>query len=98
MTCRSSLARVTASALALALLCEPFEAANAQSAPIVYPGAGQSMDQQARDETECRNWATQQTDVYPTRRRPHTTEIRMPACPLPVVPRVERPWARSGVR
>jgi len=34
-------------------------------APIVYPGAGQSVDQQARDESECRNWATQQTGVYP---------------------------------
>jgi hypothetical protein len=39
--------------------------AGAQSAPIVYPGAGQSMDQQARDESDCRNWATQQTGVYP---------------------------------
>jgi len=34
---------------------------HAQSAPIVYPSAGQSMDQQGRDEAECRNWATQQT-------------------------------------
>lgn len=37
----------------------------AQSAPIIYPSAGQSLDQQSRDETECRNWATQQTGVYP---------------------------------
>jgi Glycine-zipper domain len=41
------------------------EGAYAQSAPIVYPSAGQSMDQQARDENDCRNWATQQTGVYP---------------------------------
>ena len=44
--------------------------ANAQSAPIVYPGAGQSMDQQARDESDCRNWATQQTGVYPYQSAP----------------------------
>jgi hypothetical protein len=44
--------------------------AHAQSAPIVYPGAGQSMDQQARDESECRNWATQQTGVYPNQAPP----------------------------
>jgi hypothetical protein len=54
-----------AAALVAALFCEPFQAAHAQSAPIVYPSAGQSMDQQARDETDCRNWATQQTGVYP---------------------------------
>lgn len=39
--------------------------AMAQSAPIIYPNAGQSLDQQSRDESECRNWATQQTGVYP---------------------------------
>ena len=44
--------------------------AYAQSAPIVYPGAGQSMDQQARDESDCRNWATQQTGVYPNQAPP----------------------------
>ena len=44
--------------------------AHAQSAPIVYPGAGQSMDQQARDESDCRNWATQQTGVYPNQAPP----------------------------
>jgi Glycine-zipper domain len=65
MRCRQSLARAMAAILALAPLYEPFGAAYAQSTPIVYPGAGQSMDQQARDETECRNWATQQTGVYP---------------------------------
>jgi hypothetical protein len=45
-------------------------AAHGQSAPIVYPGAGQSMDQQARDESECRNWATQQTGIYPNQAPP----------------------------
>nr|WP_298689845.1 glycine zipper family protein [uncultured Dongia sp.] len=34
-------------------------------APISYPGAGQSLEQQAKDEAECRSWATQQTGVYP---------------------------------
>src|SRR5687767_15008579 len=44
--------------------------ARAQSAPIVYPSAGQSMDQQGRDESECRNWATQQTGIYPNQAPP----------------------------
>ena len=44
--------------------------AHAQSAPIVYPAAGQSMDQQGADESECRNWATQQTGVYPNQAPP----------------------------
>ena len=43
---------------------------HAQSAPIVYPSAGQSMDQQGRDEAECRNWATQQTGMYPNQAPP----------------------------
>ena len=43
---------------------------HAQSAPIVYPAAGQSMEQQGRDESECRNWATQQTGVYPNQAPP----------------------------
>lgn len=65
MTHRRSLVRVVAAMAGWTLLLAPFEAAQAQSAPIVYPSSGQSMDQQARDETECRNWATQQTGVYP---------------------------------
>jgi hypothetical protein len=39
--------------------------AAAQNAPIVYPNGGQSLEQQSRDEAECRNWATQQTGIYP---------------------------------
>lgn len=70
MKCRPCFARATrlliGSALALALLCQSInQAAHAQSAPIIYPSAGQSMDQQAKDENDCRNWATQQTGVYP---------------------------------
>lgn len=52
------------------LAVDPAALAHAQSAPIVYPGAGQSMDQQARDESECRSWATQQTGVYPNQAPP----------------------------
>src|SRR3569623_310062 len=37
----------------------------AQLAPIAYPAAGQSMDQQAQDEAQCRNIATQATGVSP---------------------------------
>jgi hypothetical protein len=59
-----------AAALVVALFCEPFHAAHAQSAPIIYPSAGQSMDQQARDESDCRNWSTQQTGVYPNQAPP----------------------------
>jgi hypothetical protein len=65
MTGRRHLAHAMAATLALVILCEALGTAYGQSAPIIYPGAGQSMDQQARDETECRNWATQQTGVYP---------------------------------
>jgi Glycine zipper len=64
MKFRPAVVWATASALILLLTSDPFEAAYAQ-APIIYPSAGQSMDQQARDETDCRNWATQQTGVYP---------------------------------
>jgi hypothetical protein len=39
--------------------------AYAQQAPIAYPGAGQSIEQQAKDEAECRNIATQATGVSP---------------------------------
>lgn len=59
--------RRIAAALATAVLlsADLVSGAHAQSAPIVYPGAGQTVDQQARDESECRTWSTQQTGVYP---------------------------------
>jgi predicted lipid-binding transport protein (Tim44 family) len=56
--------------IAAALLILPAFDAFAQSAPIVYPGAGQSMEQQAQDEATCRNWATQQTGIYPYQSAP----------------------------
>jgi len=54
-------------AAALAILFTGFEigAAIAQSAPIVYPSGGQSLDKQAQDEAACRSWAQQQTGMYP---------------------------------
>ena len=42
----------------------------AQSAPIVYPANGQTLDQQANDEAACRTWAQQQTGVYPNQAPP----------------------------
>ncbi len=53
-----------------ALLCVEFAPDVRAQAPIVYPSAGQSLDQQARDESECRNWSTQQTGVYPNQAPP----------------------------
>jgi hypothetical protein len=35
-------------------------------APIIYPSKGQSLEQQARDEGECRTWAQQQTGFNPS--------------------------------
>ncbi len=37
----------------------------AQSAPIIYPSQGQSIDQQAADEAACRSWSQQQTGFNP---------------------------------
>jgi hypothetical protein len=42
----------------------------AQSAPIIYPSAGQSLDKQASDEAACRTWAQQQSGVYPGQSAP----------------------------
>ena len=39
--------------------------ASAQQAPIAYPNAGQTTQQQAQDEADCRNIATQATGVSP---------------------------------
>ena len=64
---RASLIAILAAALNWAPLGSE---AVAQSAPIIYPNAGQSIDQQSRDESECRNWATQQTGVYPYQAAP----------------------------
>ncbi|TDQ82988.1 OmpA family protein [Dongia mobilis] len=57
-------------AILAVLMAVPAEPALAQAAPIVYPSAGQTMDQQAQDEGACRNWATQQTGIYPYQSAP----------------------------
>ena len=54
--------------IALVLPLDP--AAWAQSAPIIYPSAGQSLEQQASDEAACRTWAQQQSGVYPGQTAP----------------------------
>jgi hypothetical protein len=56
--------------LAAAFLALAPEVAWAQSAPIVYPAAGQSLDQQASDEAACRSFAQQQTGMYPNQAPP----------------------------
>lgn len=60
-------ARYRNGAAALAIVFAIFEigGALAQSAPIVYPSGGQSLDQQSQDEAACRTWAQQQTGMYP---------------------------------
>ena len=45
--------------------------ASSQSAPIIYPSAGQSLEQQSSDEAACRTWAQQQTGVYPGQSTPN---------------------------
>ncbi|HEY1383686.1 MAG TPA: glycine zipper domain-containing protein [Dongiaceae bacterium] len=55
--------------MALALAVEPL-AAWAQQAPIVYPAQGQTIDQQAGDESACRSFAQQQTGMYPNQAPP----------------------------
>ena len=59
---------MVATTLAISLLAA--SEAWAQSTPIIYPGAGQSLEQQASDEAACRTWAQQQTGVYPGQSAP----------------------------
>ena len=59
---------IVASALIISL--SSLTPALAQSAPIIYPSAGQSLEQQASDEAACRTWAQQQTGVYPGQAAP----------------------------
>lgn len=58
-------------AIVCALACLEAGSALAQSAPIVYPANGQSLDQQAQDEAACRTWAQQQTGMYPGQAAPN---------------------------
>jgi hypothetical protein len=59
---------VAAAIIALALATD--SRAWAQSAPIIYPSAGQSLERQASDEAACRTWAQQQSGVYPGQSAP----------------------------
>ena len=54
--------------LAVALTIEPVS--GQAQAPIVYPSAGQSLDQQASDEAACQSFAQQQTGMYPNQAPP----------------------------
>lgn len=49
-----------------AILLAIWDTATAQNMPMIYPGQGQSMEQQARDEVECRAWSQQQTNFNPS--------------------------------
>jgi len=53
-------------AVALAGIAAPLPSA----AQLVYPSQGQSAQQQATDERECREWAQAQTGVDPSAARP----------------------------
>lgn len=53
-----------------ALLVAGVQIAFAQNAPIAYPAKGQSFDQQAVDEANCRQWSQQQTGVNPSQAPP----------------------------
>jgi Glycine-zipper domain len=57
------LAHMTVALLTMAAIGNPSGAW--AKAPIAYPSAGQSLEQQSKDEAECRVWSTQQTGVYP---------------------------------
>lgn len=57
-----------------AILCSALLAGSAAAqAPIVYPSQGQSMQQQSKDEAECRAWAQQQTGFNPSAGVPQST-------------------------
>lgn len=56
--------------LAIAMVTMDASTSWSQSAPIIYPSAGQSLEQQAGDEAQCRGWAGQQSGVYPGQAAP----------------------------
>ncbi len=60
--------RLTASITIAAVVGALSGCATAPAGPVTsaYPQKGQSSDQQARDMTECQNWAKQQTGFDPT--------------------------------
>lgn len=61
-----ALVRGLALAAFIASLCAgPWLSQARAQAPIIYPSHGQSIEQQAADEAECRAWAQQQTNFNP---------------------------------
>jgi hypothetical protein len=58
-------------AASFVLLAAP--TAEAQQQLMVYPSQGQTPEQQARDQAECRSWATQQTGFDPAYQSPPPT-------------------------
>jgi YMGG-like Gly-zipper len=62
----SSIYKLGSGALGVILLCTAY-LAYPQGAPkqIVYPGKGQSADQQAKDEGECHAWSMKSTGIDP---------------------------------
>jgi len=62
---RVTRAGTTGTVVALAV-CMVVSTAFAQSAPVIYPSQGQSMEQQSQDEAQCRGWAQQQTGFNPS--------------------------------
>jgi len=59
------LVRLSAALAVLAVVALLEGEAALANAPIIYPASGQSMQQQAADENQCRGWAQQQTGVSP---------------------------------
>ena len=64
-TARTLRAALVGTAFAVAAVVTGSHVATAQSAPIIYPSKGQSIDQQADDEAACRSWSQQQTGFNP---------------------------------
>ncbi len=62
---RTLRAALLGTAFAVAAVVTGSHVATAQSAPIIYPSQGQSIDQQANDEAACRSWSQQQTGFNP---------------------------------
>jgi hypothetical protein len=62
---RTLRAALVGTAFAVAAVVTGSHVATAQSAPIIYPSQGQSIDQQADDEAACRSWSQQQTGFNP---------------------------------
>ncbi|MPY72864.1 MAG: hypothetical protein GEU87_01255 [Alphaproteobacteria bacterium] len=85
---------VAATLASLSLFAPP---AWAQSAPIIYPSAGQSLEQQASDEAACRTWGQQQTGVYPGQSAPSYSSSTSQQAGAPVLGGAARGAALGAV-